>query len=204
MQLYYKPGACSLAAHITLLEAGAPFELVAVDTATQRTALGEDYRTINPKGYVPTLRFADGRTLSEGAAVLQFIADRHPEARLAPPAGSFARAKLQEHLNFVASEAHKAFKPFFSGRELDGAAREAAGAQVLDRLGHMEAVLADGRPYLDGETFGVADAYLFVVAGWARHVGISLAGLPHLERFLARVAERPSTRTALRAEGLLP
>ena len=203
MQLYYKPGACSLAAHIALIEAGMPFDLVAVDTDTQRTGLGEDYRAINRKGYVPTLRLADGRTLSEGAAVLQFIADRHPEAGLAPHAGSFARAELQEHLNYIASEVHKAFKPFFAGPTVEGEAREAAAAHVLDRLGHMEAVLADGRPYLDGETFSVADAYLFVVAGWAGHVGISLADLPRLERFLARVAERQSTRAAQRAEGLL-
>ncbi len=202
MQLFYKPGACSLASHIALREAGVPFDLVEVDTATGRTADGADYTSVNPKGYVPALRLADGRVLTEGAAILQFIADRHPEARLAPAAGTFVRAKLQEHLNYIASELHKAFKPFFSGQPLEGAARAAAEGHVLDRLRHIEDVLADGRPWLDGETFGVADAYLFVVAGWAGHVGISLASLPRLERFLARAAERASVRAAMRAEGL--
>ena len=202
MELFIKPGACSLAAHIALLEVGEAFDLVPVDTAAGRKATGEDYGLVNPEGYVPALRLDDGRVLAESAAVLQFIADRHPEAGLAPMAGTFERAKLQEHLNFTASELHKAFKPFFAGAPLAAEARAAAGALVLARLGHFERLLADGRPYLLGEHFSVADAYLFVVAGWTGHVGIALEELPFLQAFIARVAAREHTRTALRAEGL--
>ena len=203
MELFMKPGACSLAAHVALLEAGEAFELIEVDTVAQRTAAGEDYGLINPEGYVPALRLADGRVLREGAAVLQFIADRHPDAGLAPEAGTFERAQLQEHLNFIASELHKAFKPFFSGAPLDATARAAAEALVLARLGHFELLLADGRPYLLGERFSVADAYLFVVAGWTGPVRIRLDGLPFMQAFIARVAAREATRAALRAEGLV-
>ena len=198
-----KPGACSLAAHIALREAGEAFHLVLVDTAARTTATGEDYDLVNPEGYVPALRLDDGRVLREGAAVLQFIADRHPEAGLAPAPATFERAQLQEHLNFTASELHKAFKPFFSGTPLEGEARAAAEAVVLARLAHFERVLQDGRAYLLGDHFSVADAYLFVVASWTGHVGIALEALPSLQAFVARVAAREHTRAALRAEGLL-
>lgn len=202
MELFIKPGACSLAAHIALLETGEAFDLVPVDTAAGRTTTGEDYRLVNPEGYVPALRLDDGRVLAESAAVLQFIAELHPEAGLAPEAGTFERAKLQEHLNFTASELHKAFKPFFSGAPLAAEPRSSAAAAVVARLEHFERLLEDGRPYLLGERFSVADAYLFVVAGWTGHVGIALDALPRLQAFIARVAARDHTRAALRAEGL--
>ncbi len=201
MELYYKPGACSLASHIALRETGADFDLVRVDTATGRTEDGRDYAALNPKGYVPALRLADGRVLTEGAAILQFVADRSPAAGLAP-AGGFERARLQEHLNFIASELHKAFTPFFSGADLDGPAREAALVRLRAKLSHAEAALADGRDHLLGEGFTVADAYLFVVAGWSAHIGLPLDEFPRLAAFLARVADRQSVRAALRAEGL--
>jgi len=203
MKLYYKPGACSLASHIVLRETGANFDLEQVDTKAMTTAGGEDYSTVNPKGYVPALRIDDGRILTEGAAVLQYIADLHPIANLAPRAGTFERSKLHERLNFVSSELHKAFGPFFASAPLAGEARALAEANVVTKLGHFETVLADGRHYLGGDTFSVADAYLFVVSNWSNFVGISLDRLPSMKAFVARVAERPKTQDAMRAEGLL-
>lgn len=203
MKLYYKPGACSLASHIALTEAGADFAIEKVDTDAGRTASGADFRAINPKGYVPALELSDGQVVTEGAAILQFIADRHPATGLAPAAGSFERTRVQEHLNFIASELHKAFGPFFSGKTLEGDARDAAVAGVLKRMAHMDKILSDGRSYLTGDTFTVADSYLFVVANWANFVSIDLAAVPHLKAFVARVAARPATVTAMRAEGLM-
>ena len=202
MQLYYKPGACSLASHIVLEELGEPFDLDRVDTAAGTTETGADFAAINPKGYVPALRLDDGQVLTEGAAILQFLADRRPGVGLAPAAGTLPRARLQEHLNYVASELHKAFGPFFSpnATEADKAAAEAAVAARFDRL---EAVLADGRPYLLGDSFSVADAYLFVVSSWAGPSGIDLDRWPNLRAFVARVAGRDAVRRAMRTEGLL-
>ena len=202
MKLYFKPGACSLASHIVLRETGAEFELEQVDTAAQKTASGEDFSAINPKGYVPALRLDDGEILTEGAAVLQFLADRAPEAGLAPAAGTIERARLQEHLNFVASELHQAFGPFFGG-QLSDEARRAAEAKVARRMDHFETLLADGRPFLLGETFTVADAYLFVVASWANFTGIGLDTWPRVAAFVERVAARPKVREAMVAEGLI-
>lgn len=203
MKLYYKPGACSLASHIALVETGADFALEKVDTATGKTATGGDFRAINPKGYVPALELDDGRVLTEGAAILQFIADQNPKAGLAPASGTFERAKLQEHLNYVASELHKSFGPFFSGQELDDAARDKSVKNVQAKMRHVEVALADGRSYLGGETFSVADAYLFVVSNWANFVGVPLDGVPNLKAFVTRVAGRTATQAAMKAEGLL-
>lgn len=202
MRLYFKPGACSLASHIVLREVGETFDTVQVDTAAGTTADGRDFRRINPKGYVPVLELDDGQILTEGAAILQFIADRHPGARLAPPSGTIERARVQEHLNYVASEVHKAYGAFFSGKALGDTERAEAEDRVLARLRPLEELLADGRRYLLGETFTVADAYLFVVASWSPHVGLSLGGLPHLTAFLDLVRGRSATQAALRAEGL--
>lgn len=203
MKLYLKPGACSLASHIALCETGQPFDIETVDTGAGRTAGGDDYRAINPKGYVPALRLNDGAVLTEGAAVLQFIADRHPAAALAPAAGTFERARLQESLNWIATELHKAFGPLFHpatsepGRE---DARKAVGA----KFDLVEADLADGRDWLVGERFSVADAYLFAVANWAHVTGIELRSWPHLAALIGRVAARPAAQKAMRAEGLIP
>ncbi|WP_324134070.1 glutathione transferase GstA [Bosea sp. (in: a-proteobacteria)] len=202
MKLYLKPGACSLASHIALCETGQPFDIETVDTASGRTAGGDDYRAINPKGYVPALRLDDGVVLTEGAAVLQFIADRHPAAALTPAAGTFERARLQEALNWIAAELHKAFGPLFhpatseTGRE---DARKAVGA----KFDLVEADLADGRDWLVGERFSVADAYLFAVANWAHVTGIDLGRWPHLAALVGRVAARPTAQKAMRAEGLI-
>lgn len=202
MKLYYKPGACSLASHITLRETGADFSLEKVDTKEKKTESGEDYLTVNPNGYVPALRLESGDIITEGPAVLQYIADQKPDANLAPPAGTLERARVQQYLNFVGSELHNAFSPFF-GREQDDTARKKTEKGVARRMAYIENVLSDGRNYLTGDQFTVADAYLFVVANWSNFVGVDLNQWPHTAKFVARVAERPATQAALRAEGLI-
>jgi len=202
MKLYYMPGACSLASHIALRETGEPFEIDRVDGKTKATAGGEDFRTINPKGYVPALRLDDGEVLTEGAAVLQFIADRHPAAGLAPASGTLERARVQEHLNFVASELHKAFSPLFSST-LSEAERKTAQSNVARRFDLLEKTLSDGRSYLVGDTFSVADAYLFVVASWAVPTGVGLDAWPNLKAYVERIGAREAVREAMQAEGLL-
>ena len=202
MKLYYKPGACSLASHIVLREIGEDFELESVDTDTQKTDTGADFTQINPKGYVPVLRLDDGQVLTEGAAVLQYIADQHPEADLVPKPGTLERARLQEHLNFVSSELHKAFGPFFSSSASDEE-KQAAKAKVERRMDHFESIFSDGRKYLLGNEFSVSDAYFFVVASWAEPTGIGLDKWPNVVAFSARVASREKVQQAMRAEGLL-
>ena len=203
MKLYYKPGACSLASHIVLREVGEAFSLEKVDTKAQSTETGADFSKINPNGYVPALQFDDGEVLTEGAAILQYVADSHPGAGLAPPAGTLERARLQEYLNFVASELHAAFGPFFADEPPKGEARKAAEARVSRRMGHVEHVLSDGREHLLGNGFTVADAYLFVVANWANFVDIDLRQWPNVAAFVKRVGSRKAAQDALRAEGLL-
>ena len=201
MKLYYSPGACSLASHISLREAGAAFDLEKVDVKQKKTEHDADFWAINPKGYVPALALDGGEVLTEGAAILQYIADQHPAAGLAPAAGTLARARLQEQLNFVATELHKAFTPLFNPAASD--AEKAAGKQrVEQRLSLIEKQLADGRSFLLGESFSVADAYLFVVAGWTKHFGIDLAAWPQVAALCQRVAARKSVQAALQAEGL--
>lgn len=202
MKLYYAPGACSLSPHISLREAGVSFDLERVDLASGKTANGEDFSKINPKGYVPALRLDDGEVLTEGAAVVQLIADRHPEAGLAPANGTLERTRLQEHLNFIAAELHKAFTPLFNPSTPE-AAKQAAVANVARRLDHIEQLLAGGRSWLLGERFSVADAYLFTVANWTGPTGIGLDRWPNLKAFVARAAARPAVQAAMRAEGLM-
>ncbi|NMM46113.1 glutathione transferase GstA [Rhodospirillaceae bacterium KN72] len=202
MKLFCKPGACSLASHIVLHEIGRPFDIEFVDTDSGRTAGGEEYLTINPKGYVPTLQLDDGQFLTEGPAILQFLADGSPTTELAPVIGSLARARMLEHLTFVSSELHKAFAPLFR----DGATeseKSAARDAVTGKFDHVEATLADGRDYLVGGKMTISDAYLFVVANWANFTGIDLATWPRLAAFVARIAARSSTQAAMRAEGLI-
>lgn len=202
MKLYYAPGACSLSPHIVLREAGLNFELERVDLATHKTESGADFGSVNPKGYVPALRLQDGEVLTEGAAIVQYLADIAPQSGLAPKPGTLARARMQEHLNFVASELHKAFGPLFTpGTPEEG--KKAAVVQVGRRFDLIEKVLADGRPYLLGQEFSPADAYLFVVSSWAVPTGIGLAKWPKLAAFVERVAARPKVREAMKAEGLI-
>lgn len=203
MKLYFKPGACSLASHIVLHEIGAEFDIDKVDTSAGTTEAGEDFAAVNPNGYVPALRLADGEVLSEGTAILQYLADQNPEANLVPKAGTIERARLQQHLNFVASELHKAFSPFFSANPPEGEARSAALANLDRKMEPFEIHLADGRDYLLGKAFSVADAYLFVVANWANPTSIGLDKWPNVAALVRRVAARPASQAAMRAEGLI-
>jgi glutathione S-transferase len=201
MKLYYSPGSCSLSPHIVLRETGQTFELDRIDNKNKKTSDGRDFLGINPKGYVPVLELDDGQVLTEGAAIVQFLADQRPDAQLAPTPGSFERVRLQEQLNFIASEVHKAFSPLFSP-DTTGPARDAAVSKVRRRLGDVERRLSDGRQYLMGDRFSVADVYLFVVASWSRPTKISLEEFPHLEAWMARIAARKSVQDSLVAEGL--
>lgn len=201
MKLYYSPGACSLSPHIVLKESGLPFEAIAAPTKTHKLADGTDYYTINPLGYVPYLVLDDGRTLHEGPAIVQYLADLVPEKKLAPANGSWERYKLQEWLNTIGTELHKGFSPLFTPGMPDEA-KTIAKIRLIGRLQWVDQELA-GKTYLMGDTFSVADAYLFVVAGWGKHVGIDLAGLANLSAFMVRVGARPAVLEALRAEGLL-
>ena len=201
MKLYYSPGACSLASHIALHEAGLAHDAIAAPTKTHTLADGTDYYTINPLGYVPFLVLDDGRTLREGPAILQYIADQAPGKNLAPANGTFERAKLQESLNFIGTELHGAFGPLFNPAT-PAEAKTLAVAKVNKRLAFVEGELA-GKQYALGDAFSVADAYLFTVTGWASHVGIDLAPYPNITAYRARVGARPAVVHAMKAEGLI-
>ncbi len=197
--LYTAPGTCSLAPHIVLREAGADFALVRVALDTHKTEDGRDFHDVNPKGYVPALQLADGSVLTEGPAITQFIADRSGATDLAPPPGSLERARVQEDLTFIGAEIHKSFSPLFDPSTPDET-RQAARARIRRRFDHIETRLSDGRDYLHGAAFTVADAYLFAVSRWAEPKEIDLAAWPHLAAFRERVAARPHVRAALAAE----
>lgn len=201
MKLYYSPGACSMTSHIVLTEIGRPFEADRIDNAAKRTASGSDFLAINPKGKVPVLEH-EGDILTEGPAILQFVADAAGAETLAPKAGTMARARVNEALTYVSSELHPAFSPLFNPSS-DDAAKEAAKANVQKKFDWLEARLADGRAYLTGANFTIADAYAFVVTNWANFTGIPLDGWPRLKDFVARVAARPATQATLKAEGLV-
>ena len=201
MKLYFSPGACSLSPHIALREAGLDFELERVDMPTKRTAGGDDYYQINPKGFVHALRLDDGEILTEGPAIVQYVADLRPDSGLAPPAGTMARVRLQELLNFISTELHKGFSPLFN-KDCPDAWKAIVKTKLGQSFVHVDRVLAR-QPFLTGETFTVADGYLFTVAKWTRFVGVDLGTWPHVAAFVARVAERPAVHAALLAEGLI-
>jgi|HubBroStandDraft_5_1064220.scaffolds.fasta_scaffold326655_1 glutathione S-transferase len=196
MKLYFSPGMCSLHPHITIRETGVPIELVRVDTRSHRTQDGSDYYAVNPKGYVPALQLDDGTILTEGAVIDQYIADLKPESGMIPAAGTLARYRVQEWLNFIASEIHKGYSPLFGS---DEAIKEPVRAKLGKRFDLIARTL-ESQPYLMGETFTVADAYLFNMLTWAPHTGIDLAKWPALQAFFARVQQRPSVQAALAAE----
>jgi len=202
MKLYYTPGTCSLASHIAIREAGLPIEIVKVDLKAKTTERGEDYLKINPKGYVATLVLDDGEILTEAPAILQYVADLKPESKLAPPAGTLERYRLIEWLNFVATEIHKQFSPFFNPK-LPPEWRE----NQVAVLGKRFAVLAETlgkKPYLMGETFTVADCYLFTVLRWHQKFNVDISPWPALGEYLKRVAARPAVQETLKTEGLIP
>jgi len=201
MKLYYSPGACSLSPHIILRESGLAFEPVLASTKTHQLADGTDYYTINPKGYVPLLELDSGERLSEGPAIVQYVADQVPAKKLAPPAGTLARYRLQEWLNFISTEVHKSFSPLFNPA-MPEEAKAVFRKKVLDRLTWIDAQLARGG-WLVGDDFTGADSYLYTVTRWAGVVGVRIAGLEHLAAFMARVAARPAVQAALDAEGLV-
>ena len=201
MKLYYSPGACSLSPHIVLREAGLPFTPVLASTKSKKLADGSDFLAINPKGYVPVLELDDGARLTEGPAIVQYIADQVPASGLAPAAGTMERYRLMEWLNFITSELHKSFSPLFMP-SIPAPVATVFRDRLLERFRWVDAQLA-GRSYLMGETFTVADAYLFTVASWCSYVGLDIASLANLQAFVARVAARPAVRAALESEGLL-
>lgn len=201
MKLYFKPGACSMAPHIALREAGRTFELEKVDLARHQTASGEDYLRINPKGYVPALLLDDGTLLTECAVILQHIADQPPAGTLAPPAGTLERYRLLEWLNFLASEVHKTFSPFFNPKAPQEI-KEYNLRLLARRFGYLDAHL-DGKSYLMGAHFTVADIYLFTLLNWCNLHQVDLAQWPALKDYMTRIAARPSVRETMKAEGLI-
>ena len=201
MKLYYAPGACSLSPHIVLRELGLPVELKKVNNKDKTYEGGGDYRKINARGYVPALELDNGQVLTEGPAIVQYLADQKPDSGLAPKAGSFERYRLMEWLNFLTSEVHKQFSPLFKPNTPEDY-KPVARENIATRFDWIEQQLA-GKDYLTGKTFTVADAYLFVLLGWTKFTGIDLARWPNLQAFHARVGARPKVQEALRAEGLL-
>jgi len=203
MKLYYAPGACSLAPHIALREAQRRFDLERVDLKSHRTASGADFTQVNPKGYVPALQLdgAGSPVMTEVAAILQYVADLAPDARLAPAGGTLARYHLQEWLSFISGELHKQFGPLMSSATPAASAERQRG-KIGERLLYLQDVLND-RAFLLGETFTVADAYLFVMLQWCPLHGIDLEQYPNLDDYESRIATRPAVLAALSAEGLL-
>jgi len=202
MKLYYLQGACSLASHIMLKEVGADFDIELVDPAAGRTATGQNYRDINPNGYVPALDVGNNIVLSEGVAVLQYIADSNPDKAFSPALGSVARARLQQFLNFGAAELHKSWSPLFSDMSTD-TEKTAAVKKVASKFDYLESELSDGRDFLVENQFSVADAYIFVLSNWANFQGIDLKAWPNLAKYVDRIMARPATRAAMQAEGLI-
>ena len=201
MKLYYAAGACSLSPHIVALEAGIAVELEKVDTKAKRTASGEDYWQINPKGYVPALQLDNGELLTEGTAIVQYLADLKPESGLAPANGTTARYRLQETLGYINSELHKSYTPLFKPDTPD-AVRDERKDYLRKRYALLDQHLSK-HDWLIGEQFTAADAYLFTVTNWAQHVGLDLSDFPAIVAFQQRVASRPQVQSALKAEGLL-
>ncbi|MEQ1581763.1 MAG: glutathione transferase GstA [Steroidobacteraceae bacterium] len=201
MKLYFSPGSCALAAHIVAQEAGIPVVLVQVDLRKKQTADGSDFLAINPKGYVPALELDDGQILTEASAVLQYLADRNPASSLAPANGTLDRYRVQEWLGYINSEIHKTCGPLFNPM-ISAEQRQERIDYLNRRLPLVDKALA-GSAFLTGDTFTVADAYLFVVSNWAKRLTLDLSAFPNLLAFQQRVAARPAVVAAMRAEGLI-
>ncbi len=202
MKLFYAPGACSLSPHIVAQEAGIDLQLVKVDTKTKTIAAEGDFWAINPKGYVPALELDNGEVLTEGPAIVQYLADLKPDAKLAPANGSWARTRLQEVLGYINSEIHKSYSPLFNPKTTEEVRTERK-EYLRRRYALLDKQLA-GRKYLFGDQFTVADAYLFVVTNWARSTKVDLSDFTNLQAFQQRVAARPAVVAAMKAEGLIP
>jgi glutathione S-transferase len=201
MKLYYSPGACSLSPHIIACEAELPIELIKVDLTSKLTETDEDFKQLNPNGYVPLLILDDGNSLTEGPAIVQYLADQAPDKKLIPPAGTFERYQLQQWLNFISTEIHKSFSPLFNPVAPE-AAKELATDILMKRLDTVAEHLAS-HPYLLGEHYSVADAYLFVTLSWGQYVNIDISRWPALARYADKISERPAVQKAMKAEGLI-
>jgi glutathione S-transferase len=201
MKLYFAPGACSLSPHIVLLESGQKFEAEKVDLGSKKTASGQDFNAINPKGYVPALVMDDGAVLTEGPAIVQYIADKAPNAKLAPANGSLERYRLQETLNFISTELHKMMGALFNPNLSDDT-KKTFRAAVTKRLASVNETLGK-QSFIQGGEFSVADAYLFTVLSWSGHVGVDLSPFAAIKSYQERVGSRPNVQAALKAEGLL-
>jgi len=202
MKLYYAPGVCSLAPHILAQEAGIPLTYEKVDLKTKRTESGRDYLQINPKGYVPALELDNGEVLTEGPAIDQYLGDLKPESKLVPAAGTKERYRLQEMLGYINSEIHKSYSPLFKD-DTPEATRVERKAYLRKRYAFLEDVLAK-QPWLLGNAFTVADAYLFAVTRWAKGAGVDLSEFAKLAAFQDRVGARPAVKAVLLDEGLVP
>lgn len=203
MKLYYAPGACSLAPHIVLEEGGFTYESEAIDLRGNRTtSSGKDFSEINPKGYVPTLVLDDGQVLTEGPAINQYLADRVPEKKLAPPNGSMERYRLQEWLTFLGTELHKSFSPLFNPAASDDWKK--ASMETLDRRLTYIAQQLGSKQFLVGDNFTIVDAYLFTILSWGQYVGLDIGKWPALKEYHGRIFMRPAVQAALKAEGLIP
>jgi glutathione S-transferase len=201
MKLYYFAGACSLSPHIVALEAGVPVTMVKIDRNTKKTETGADYLAVNSKGAVPALQLDDGRVLTEGPAIVQYLADQKPESGLAPRAGTFERYQLMEMLNYITSEVHKSFSPLFNPAS-SADMKETAVANLSKKFDWLSGFLGK-KPFLLGNTFTAADAYLFTVLNWTGHVKIDLGKWPILADYKSRIAQRPKVIEAMKAERLL-
>ncbi len=201
MKLYYAPGACSLSPHIVAHEADIELDLEKVDLKSKKTASGKDFLTINPKGYVPALELDNGQVLTEGPAIVQYLADQKPNAGLAPPNGTLERYRLQEMLAFISSEIHKTYGPLFNP-QVSPEVREERLEYLRKRFGFIDKALA-GKSFLLGERFSVADAYLFVMVSWADYMKLDLSSFGNIKAFQQRAAGRPAVQAALKAEGLM-
>jgi glutathione S-transferase len=202
MKLYYAPGACSLSPHIVAREAGLPIQLQKVNTKDKSMEGGGDFWKVNPRGYVPVLELDNGERLTEGPAIVQYLADQKPDAGLAPKNGTLERYRLQEWLNFLTSEVHKQFTPLFKPNTPDDY-KKIAKENLANRFAWLDQQLA-GKDYLTGKQFTVADAYAFVLLGWTKPTQIDLSQWPNLQAFHKRVASRPKVKEAMQAEGLIP
>ncbi len=200
MKLYYAPGACSLAVHIVAREAGIPLGLEKVDLANQTTETGRNFRSINPKGYVPAVALDDGSVFTEAGAIIQYLADQRAGSGLAPANGTLERYRLIEWITFISSEIHKGFGPLWSPATPD-AVKAATKERLATRFAYLDKTLA-AQPFLTGDAFTIADAYLFTVVNWTNFHSMDLSPFPHLRAFQNRVASRPKVQEALEAEGL--
>ncbi len=200
LKLYYVPGTCSLCPHIVLHEAGLGFTFEKVSRDDKKTETGHDYNALNPKTNVPALVMDNGQLLTEVAVIVQYLADQVPDKKLAPPAGTLARYRLQEWLNFISSEIHKSFSPLFNPRLADDA-KAIFKERLAQRINYAARALAS-QDYLMGNTFSVADAYLFTVLRWSPRFGIDLAPWPALKDYMERIAARPAVKAAIKEEGL--